>query len=287
LYHLRQALAGIKRAGFMSVACIIIMTFSLLILGIFLLATANLRELLKYAHEKVQIVVFLQEGAEQASIDSLAAEIGKVKVVETLRYVSPGEALDRLKGEFGSKSFLLEALEENPLPSSFEITLKPRYRFRDIVENLSEQISQMPGVEDVSYGRGWIARLEKIVRALALADFGVGLIVAIAAMVTVSYTVRLTLYARREIIKVMKLVGATDLFVMAPFLLEGAIHGLAAAALSLALIFIGYKAIYVRVPQMVFLPMGMIGFLVIFGVGIAVLGSLISLRAFMKEKTRA
>jgi cell division transport system permease protein len=285
LYHLRQALAGIKRAGFMSAACIIIMTFSLLILGVFLLATANLRELLKYAHEKVQVVAFLREGAEQSAIDSLATEIKGIKVVEAIRYVSADEALDRLKGEFGSKSFLLEALEENPLPSSFEITLKPRYRFKDIVESLSEQISKMPGVEDVTYGRGWIARLEKIVRALALADFGVGLIVAIAAVVTVSYTVRLTLYARRETIKVLKLVGATDLFVMAPFLLEGAIHGTAASVLSLALIFVGYKAIYIKVPQVVFLPGGMIGFLVIFGVGIAVLGSAISMQAFMKEKT--
>ena len=287
MYHLRQALSGIKRAGLMSVACIMIMTFSLLILGIFLFATANLRELLKYAHEKVEIVVFLREGIEQATVDSLKAEIEAVRVVEELRYVSPEEALERLKGEFGAKSYLLDALEDNPLPSSFEITLRPRYRFKNIVESLSGQIADMPGVEDVSYGAGWIARLERLVRALALADIGAGLVVALAAIVTVSYTVRLTLYARREAIKILKLVGATDTFVMTPFLLEGGLHGAAAVVLSLVAIFIGYRVIGVRVPQVRFMPAGMIGLFAVFGIGVAMLGSFVSLRSFMKERNRA
>ena len=287
MYHLRQALSGIKRAGLMSVACIMIMTFSLLILGIFLFATANLRELLKYAHEKVEIVAFLREGIDQATVDALRAEIEAVKVVEELRYVSPEEALERLNGEFGAKSYLLDALEDNPLPSSFEITLRPRYRFKNIVESLSGQIADMPGVEDVSYGAGWIARLERLVRALALADIGAGLVVALAAIVTVSYTVRLTLYARREAIKILKLVGATDTFVMTPFLLEGGLHGAAAVVLSLVAIFIGYRVIGVRVPQVRFMPAGMIGLFAVFGIGVAMLGSFVSLRSFMKERNRA
>jgi len=287
LYHLRQALSGIRRAGFMSVACIIIMTFSLLILGIFLFATANLRELLRYAHEKVEIVAFLQDDVEQAASDSLLSEIENIAVVEAVRYVGPDEALRRLKTEFGAKGYLLDALEGNPLPASFEITLKPRFRFKDVVETLSEEISQMPGVEDVSYGAGWIARLERLVRALVFADIGVGLVVAIAAIVTVSYTVRLTLYARREVIRLLKLVGATDFFIMVPFLLEGAIHGAAAVALSLVTILLGYRVVALRVPQVKFMSAGMIVLFVLFGVVVAVVGSAVSLRAFMKEKERS
>ncbi|HVP56629.1 MAG TPA: permease-like cell division protein FtsX [bacterium] len=287
MYHLRQALSGIRRAGFMSVACVIIMTFSLLILGIFLFATANLRELLRYAHEKVEVVAFLKDGIEQAASDSLESAIQSVPVVETVRYVSPDEALRRLKTEFGSKGYLLDAIEGNPLPASFEVTLKSRFRFKDVVENLSAQISQMPGVEDVSYGAGWIARLERLVRALAFADFGVGLVVAIAAVVTVSYTVRLTLFARREVIKVLKLVGATDFFIMAPFLLEGAIHGVVAVVLALGVIFIGYKVVALRVPQVAFMSPGMIAVFAVFGIAVAVLGSAVSLRAFITEKERS
>lgn len=287
MYHLRQALLGIRRAGFMSVACIVIMTFSLLILGIFLFATANLRQLLTYAHEKVELVVFLENGVDQAGTDSLQARIAASDVIEEIRYVSADEALARLKGEFEQRSYLLEALEENPLPASFEITLKPRYRFKDVIASLAEDVSQMPGVEDVSYGKGWIERLERVVRGLALADIGIGLVVGIAAVVTVSYTVRLTLYARREAIKVLKLVGATDAFVMAPFILEGALHGVAAVILSLALLFIGYRVVAARVPQAAFMTAGMIFFFVVFGVVVAMLGSLVSLRAFLREKTRA
>lgn len=284
MYHLRQALSGIRRAGFMSAACIIIMTFSLLIFGIFLFATANLRELLKYAHEKVEIVVFFEDGVAESVVDSLMADLDANRVVETIRYVGPEEALERLKTEFGAKSHLLDALENNPLPSSMEITLTPRYRFKDAIESLADEIAQKPGVEDVSYGKGWIARLERIVRALVLLDIGIGLVVGVAAIVTVSYTVRLTLYARRDVIRVLKLVGATDSFVMAPFLIEGAIHGLVSVLLALVLLFFGYRIVDLRVPQAVFLPAGMTAVFLAFGVVVAVLGSLVSLRAFLGEK---
>jgi len=286
VYHLRQALSGIRRAGFMSVACVIIMTFSLLIFGIFLFATANLRELLTYAHQKVEIVAFLEDGVTEGAVDSLVAYLEENPVVEAVRYVGPDEALERLKGEFGSKSYLLDALDTNPLPSSLEITLTSRYRFKDAIESLAEDVGGRPGVEDVSYGKGWIARLERLVRALALADLGIGLVVAVAAVVTVSYTVRLTVYARREVIRVLKLVGATDSFVMTPFLIEGAIHGLSSVVLALALLYFGYRLVDLRVPQAVFLPAGMTLVFLVFGVGVAVLGSLVSLRAFLGEKER-
>lgn len=284
MYHLNQALAGMKRAGFMSAACIIIMTCSLLILGIFLLATANLREILRFAHEKVEIVVFLEDGISRAAADSLMAEVESIPFIESIRQVDPDEAMQRLMREFGNRSQILESLESNPLPASLEITLKPQYRLKQRVVGVAERLEQLRGVEDVSYGRGWITVLEKVVRVFAVVDIVVGLVVGIAALVTVSYTVRLTLYARKEMIKVLKLVGATDFFVMAPFLLEGLLHGAAAIALSLVLLYLGYSAVDSRISQAVFMPLGMILFFIIFGLAVAVMGSLVSLRVFLGEK---
>jgi cell division transport system permease protein len=284
VYQLRESVSGIKRAGFMSFACVIIMTCSLLILGIFLLATANLREILRFAHGKVEIVAFLEDGLSAAAVDSLVTEIRSIPFIEDMRQVSPARAMDRLRSEFGNKSYILDALDENPLPMSLEITLKPQYRLKDRVIGVAERIEKLPGVEDVSYGRGWITILEKMVRVLALVDIVAGLVVGAAAVVTVSYTVRLTLYARREMIRVLKLVGATDFFVMAPFLLEGLIHGAGSVGLSLVVIYLGYRAIAVKVPQAAFMPAGMIIFYVIFGLLVALLGSWLSLRSFLKEK---
>ena len=286
MYHLRQALSGMRRAGFMSVACIMIMTFSLLILGIFLMATANLREVLRYAHEKVEIVAFLRDGVTRESADSLMLEIRNIPYVETIRYVSATEALERLRSEFGARSYILDALDVNPLPASIEVTLKPQYRLRQRIMSVAERIRQFPQVEDISYGRGWITRLERLVRAVAIADLGIGLVVAIAAMVTVSYTVRLTLYARREVIQVLKLVGATDWFIMWPFLIEGAIHGLVSAALSLLILYMGYRVIEVKLPQAVFVSPHLIVSYVVFATGVAVLGSWASLRSFLREKVQ-
>jgi cell division transport system permease protein len=268
----------------MSVACVIIMTCSLLILGIFLLATANLREVLRFAHAKVEIVVFLEDDISRATADSLMTEVESIPFIETIRNVDPASAMERLKREFGNRSYILESLEDNPLPASLEITLKPQYRLKQRVEGVAERLAQLRGVEDVSYGRGWITVLERVVRVFAVVDIVIGLVVGIAALVTVSYTVRLTLYARREMIKVLKLVGATDFFVMAPFLLEGLLHGAASIALALVLLYLGYGAIDTRIPQAVFMPLGMTVFFIVFGLAVAVLGSLVSLRVFLEEK---
>jgi cell division transport system permease protein len=284
LYLLKQAFSGIKRAGFMSVACILITTFSLLIFGIFLLATANLREVLRYAHEKVEIVVFLEEGISASRMDSLETELDAIPFIQERRYISPGRALDELRGEFGTRSYILDALEENPMPASFEITLKPQYRLKDRVVSVAERIAKLPGVEDVSYGRGWITRLENLVKMLALIDICVGLVVGVASIVTVSYTVRLTLYARKEHIRVLKLVGATDWFVMLPFLLEGVIHGLVSVFISVCIVYGAYRVVNVRIPQAVFMPFELIVFFAIFGVLSAVLGSWVSLKTFLRAK---
>ncbi len=162
--------------------------------------------------------------------------------------------------------------------------MKPQYRLKDRVISVAERVAKLPGVEDVSYGRGWITRLESLVRMLALIDIFVGLVVGVASIVTVSYTVRLTLFARKEHIRVLKLVGATDWFVMLPFLLEGVIHGLISALISLFVVYGAYRVIAVKIPQAVFMPFGMILFLVIFGVLSAVLGSWVSLKTFMRAK---
>ena len=119
---------------------------------------------------------------------------------------------------------------------------------------------------------------------LALIDICVGLVVGIASIVTVSYTVRLTLFARKEHIRVLKLVGATDWFVMLPYLLEGVIHGLISALISLAVVYGAFRVIEVRIPQTVFMPFGMILFFTVFGILSAVLGSWVSLKTFLRAK---
>lgn len=284
MYHLKLALSGIKHAGVMAIACIVIMTSSLLILGVFLIATANLREVLRYAHSKVEIIAFIKDDVTQQGVDSIIVEVSKIPYVETVRYVSKQDALRRLKDEFGERSHILEAIDINPLPASIEVILKPQYRLQERIASVAQYISQFSGVEDISYGRGWIEKLEKTIRVLAIIDICVGLLVAVAVVVTVSYTVRLTVFARSKMIRVFKLVGATDGFVIKPFLIEGLIHGLISTALSLAILYSGYKMIHSKVPQVVFMPVGFAIFHVAFGLAIAALGSWIALRAHLRKR---
>lgn len=283
MYHLKLALSGIKNAGVMAIACIVIMTSSLLILGVFLISTANLREVLRYAHTKVEIVAFVKDDVSPQGIDSMIVEVSRIPYVESVRYVSKETALQRLKDEFGERSRILEAIDINPLPASLEIILKPQYRLHERIAAVAQHLSQFPGVEDISYGRGLIEKLEKAVRALAIADICVGLLVAVAVVVTVSYTVRLTIFARAKLIRVFKLVGASDLFVMKPFLIEGLIHGLISTVLSLLILHLGYRVVNSRSSGVVFMPIGFVLFHIFFGLAVAVLGSWVSLRAHLKK----
>ncbi|MGQ9603369.1 MAG: cell division protein FtsX [bacterium] len=283
MYHLKLALSGIKNAGVMAIACIVIMTSSLLILGVFLISTANLREVLRYAHTKVEIVAFVKDDVSLQGIDSMIVEVSRIPYVESVRYVSKETALRRLKDEFGERSRILDAIDINPLPASLEIILKPQYRLHERIAAVAQHISQFPGVEDISYGRGLIEKLEKVIRALAIADICVGLLVAIAVVVTVSYTVRLTIFARAKLIRVFKLVGASDLFVMKPFLIEGLIHGFISTVLSLLVLYLGYRVVNSRISGVVFMPIGFVLFHICFGLAVAVLGSWVSLRAHLKR----
>src|SRR5204862_8052707 len=141
-------------------------------------------------------------------------------------------ALRRLRVDLGDMAGALDGLAQNPLPPSLEIT--PRVSLPPAtVRFLAAQMGTLPGVTEVDYGREWLDKLEALARGLRV--FGAGALFTVlgAALLVVANTIRLAVYARRDEIEIMKLVGATDGYVRAPFLLEGALQGLLGAALAL------------------------------------------------------
>jgi len=146
--------------------------------------------------------------------------------------VSPQEALDRLEAQLGDQGKGLASLPRNPLPWSVEVALPPGGRDLPSLRALADQARALDFVDQVDFGEQALERLTAIARGLKLATLVAFAIVFLTTVVVVSATLQLAIYARREEIEIQKLVGATDRFVRAPFLIEGLLQGAGGAAVA-------------------------------------------------------
>src|SRR5258708_3642012 len=140
-------------------------------------------------------------------------------------FVSKADALARFKQTFGDLAGTVDGLGGNPLPASFEVRLRPGPGTSAGVDTLAARLRQMPGVADVRYDRQWLNRVLSAINVVRGVGLVLGSVLAIAAALTVANVVRLALYARREELEIMNLVGAPQAYVRGPFVMEGVLQG--------------------------------------------------------------
>lgn len=230
-YFSRTALNGIWRSPFVHIIAVASLALALVGYGLARMATTQLDKLLFALGGEVEMTVYLEGGTTPEKISDLQAALAQRTGGQT-RLVSPAEALGRLAKELGDQGAALASLEQNPLPWSIEVTLPPPAREPEALEALAGRVRGLPFVTQVDYGQEALERLTAIARALELGSLIAFILVFLTAVVVVSATLQLAIYARREDIEIQKLVGATDRFVRAPFLIEGLLQGVVAAALS-------------------------------------------------------
>jgi cell division transport system permease protein len=231
--------------------------------------------------EKVEIRAFLHDDIDTDAVANARNEIEGIEGVERVMHVSKEEAYLKFKEELRDKSDLLEAIETNPFPASFEITLLPGYRTAKQVSAIAGQIETIDAVEEAEYGKEWVARLDEIVRILVIVDITVGVVIAVACLFLVFNTIRLTVFARREEIEIMSLVGATDGFIRRPFILVGLFYGLVGGGFASALLYGVHRAIALKIPAIRFLEPSYVGGLILFAALLGYSGSVFSLRRFL------
>ncbi len=287
-YFIREVFISIKRNNWMSFASISTVAVSLFVLGMFLIIVLNMNRMASMLESQVQINVYLDDKLDSTETDELEDNLKKLQGIESVHYVSREDAIDRLKERLGDQKYLLDALDEkNPLPSSFEVTVKQPL----MVETAAKAIERLGGVESVKYGQDVVEHLFDMTRLVRIFGFTLMLLLAGATLFIISNTIRLTVFARRKEIAIMKYVGATDWFIRWPFLLEGVVLGFFGGILaSLALRSI-YGLITAKVySTLAFLPLipqypfvNFISLLMITsGMAIGALGSTISLKRFLK-----
>jgi cell division transport system permease protein len=227
-----EAWEGLWRNPALSVLSAASIGISLYVLGLFALLAFNLNAFVESLGREAQAQVFLKPAVTRDEIDALARELATDPAVERAVFVTSDEAKRRFQQTFPGLHDLPDRVGGDPFPASFELRLRPGYRDPEALERLALQYGKGPGVEEVRYDIGWVQRLASIVDLVRRGGYGLGLLLAGAAVVTVAAVVRLTVLARREEIEIQKLVGATAAFIRAPFALAAAAQGLAGGALA-------------------------------------------------------
>jgi cell division transport system permease protein len=212
------------------------------------------------------------------------------RMVSGVLYISKEQALGEFRAQFPSDSHLLEGLGENPLPASFIVTPATGYQSPDAVSRWAERARTMAGIAKVDYNQEWIDALAGLVRYIELTAIGVGVILSAAAVTIIGNTIRLALFARREEIEILRLIGATRAFIRIPYFLEGAVLGACGSALALGILKLGFELFrqqisstgrFQGIENMVsFFPLSICVAFVAVGMGLGVAGSVVSLRRF-------
>ena len=287
-YFVREAFISMRRNGLMSVASVSTMALSLFILGMFLILVLNLTHLASALESQVQISVYLQDGLSEYEHREIGTRITKMQGVNQVLFVTKAEAMKRFQERLGEQKNLLNALgKTNPLPNAFEVKVdKPEQ-----VKAVAKAIGEIKGVENAKYGQEVIEQLFALTKLIR--TFGLILIIllALAAIFIIANTIRLTVFARRKEIGIMKYVGATDSFIRWPFLIEGVMLGIGGALLSVLILSQTYGLLVERIYEsLAFLPLlpqypfilQISLLLLAVGMVVGALGSAVSLRRFMK-----
>lgn len=289
-YFLRKALGNIWINPFLSLVTLSTIAISMLILGLFVLIYMNVQQFVNHLGDELQITAYLAETLPPEQAEALRSKIANWTEIEEITYLSKKEALARFRSQLREYAGILEGLKENPLPASFELKLKPQFGRSGNIEDLSARLERLPGVAEVQYGKKWMAKLRVFVDVMKLVGVTVGGLLLFATIFVVSNTIKLTVYSRREELEIMRLVGATDFFVKAPFLLEGLLHGLAGALLAagglsmLMLFLLSHLDLPLRLAVLPgsIPPVQMVGGFLGLGLVLGVLGSTVSLRRFLR-----
>jgi cell division transport system permease protein len=234
---IRETWINFRRTSWMNFVSIGMIAAVTLILGIFGLLALNLSGLVNSWREQVQIILFLEEGLNSATLAKIQKKVAEEPAVKSFTYVSKSEALSRFRQEAKSMGDLLRGLDENPLPASLEIKVRPQYQDGETLARLAEDFGKLKGVEDVLYGQEWVERLLTFFNLLELLGLGLGGLLLLSALFIVANTIRLTVMARKEEMEILLAVGATKGYISRPYLLEGMIHGLLGVGVALALLY--------------------------------------------------
>ena len=291
-YTLREGLAGFRRAKLAAVTSVLALAVALVLIGIVGLLGwqgQNVAEALRQRASEVE--VFLDDDASPEATARVGERLAATAAVDSVRYVSHEEAAEIFREAFGEEADLYD--DAQFLPASFRVRLSGEGATPDSLAAFASAVERWAAVDEVAYDRASVEAVERNVRVFSGVGLAVALLVVAAALFLVGNTVRLSIYARRMLIRTMKLVGATNGFIRRPFLIEGILQGLAAGVLA-GLVLWGLYGLFLRFVRSADggaaavgwpygTPLVAIAALVVVGVVLGFLASSVAVRRFIRQ----
>lgn len=285
-YVLKEGVAGLSRARLAAFTSIFSLFVAVLLIGVLSRIGFNAYEVSQLLRQQVEVEVFLQNIDDQTTRE-IESRIRNSSIVEELSYISRDSASRIFQEDFGIGGESLAEL--NFLPASYRIIISDESNVAQI-DSLVQEVSQYSGVDEVRFNQALLQMLESRTEVLVMAGSVIGIFILFVAMVLVFNTIRLTIYAKRDLIRAMKLVGATNAFIRRPFLVEGIVQGLIAGTLASIVILILFQIVIPNlIPQIGVLswPFGrwyfMMGALLLLSIIMGWWGSRWAARKFIKE----
>lgn len=245
---LRETFRAFRRAPLLSALSVTTIAFSLFVVGLFGLVAVNLSKAIGNVAERVEVVAYLKRGTPTETVELAMSDIEGIPQVESVTHVSEADALGRARRELREFQNIFQDLEDNPLPASLEVRLKPQYRNASNATKVADMLRTFAFVDDVRYGQDWIVQLDRLRYIAGAVSFVIGGAFALVAVIIIGTTIRMAVLQRSREISIMRLVGATNGFVRMPFLLEGLFKGVLGGLVALGLSWSTWALIEAKLP---------------------------------------
>lgn len=287
IYSFKDGLYNLKRGGITGIISIITIAFTMLNIGLFFLLWINISPLFKGWMEEVKVIGYLKEDISEGRIKELSGALAALPNVQTVTFISKSEALKRFKENLCEDQYLLEGINENPLPASLEVILDESSKLESL-DKIAQELRATDAFEDVQSAKEWMHKLSAFLVIVKIVGILVGGVLLFVSIFIISNTVRLTFINRKEEVEIMRLVGAHRWFIKLPFLIEGLVDGFLGGGISICLLYLLYYVMRCKLKpylfgtmgtvHLSFIPVSMTFVIIGIGMGVGGIGSLFSLK---------
>lgn len=237
-------------------------------------------------------VVFLEQNSSQEEINSVRSLLEGSSKIQTVRFIDKNAAMEQFREKFPELQDIVDSLEDNPFPPTFEAVIKDEFAANELTLSFLRDLKSFPGIDDVQFHRDWVEKVRSFARLARAVGLFLGGILIMASFFIISNVIRLNVFARKDEIEILRLTGASNMFIRIPFLIEGIIMGALGGVLSLIILLVLIKIFPVYLGTSLGALSEFINFrhlsspqviaILLVGAGIGVLGSISSLSKFLK-----
>lgn len=291
-YLIGEGLGNVFKNKKSTFSAMLVMCISMLVFGLFFIIGENVNHIMETVQSSQEIQVFIKNDATDEEIQKVGEEINKIDGVKNTTFVSKDEALDIMQDRLGEKGYLLQGYEENNfLKASYKVT------FTDLklANKVESEINNIENISKITSSNETMTKLISVANGVRLVTGVILAALVIGSIFIISNTIKLTVYARRREISIMKYVGATNSFIRWPFIVEGVVIGIISALISILLVGFLYKFIAAKLLEttliksigITLVTFGNMFNLIILvylllGIGIGIIGSSLSMRKYLE-----